>query len=197
MRSEPASPISGVEMRLRSLHLRPIHPADLPLLREFVKHLSQDTGYKRLLSGRTPTEDELRRWSAIDVSREGAIVAIDKGPNGERLVGVARYVMQSPDETDFAIVIADAWQRRGLGRELMTRLIAAARAHGVRNLSGIALSTNFAMRSLARAMGFEAARMSDALAIKLSLDLSNTDVHAGNATGANPSDADQRASSSR
>ena len=164
------SPVAGGE--IAALTLRPIRASDLPLLREFVRHLSRDTGYKRLLSGRTPTEEELRRWTAIDASREGAVVAIGNVAHGERLVGVARYVMESPDETDFAIVLADAWQGRGLGRELMAMLITAAREHGVRKLSGTALTTNVAMRSLARAMGFQATRLSDALAIMLSLDLS-------------------------
>ncbi|RZL89397.1 MAG: N-acetyltransferase [Variovorax sp.] len=162
--------VAGAETA--DITLRPIRAADLPLLREFVRHLSPDTGYKRLLSGRTPTEEELRRWTAIDVSREGAVVAIANVANGERLVGVARYVMQSPEAADFAIVLADAWQGRGLGRELMASLISAAREHGVRKLSGTTLSTNVAMRSLARAMGFRASRLSDALAIMVSLNLS-------------------------
>ena len=152
---------------------RSIRAADLPLLREFVSRLSPGTGYKRLLSGRTPTEEELRRWTAIDTSREGAVVAISSGPDGERFVGVARYVMESPHETDFAIVLADDWQGRGLGRDLMTRLINAAREHGVRKLSGITLSTNMAMRSLARALGFRALRTPDATVLMLSLELSS------------------------
>lgn len=157
---------------MKPIPLRSIRAADLPLLREFVSRLSPGTGYKRLLSGRKPTEEELQRWTAIDASREAAVVATSCGPDGERLVGVARYVMQSPHETDFAIVLADDWQGQGLGRNLMTRLIDAAREHGVRKLSGITLSTNMAMRSLARAMGFRATRLPDATVLMLSLDLS-------------------------
>jgi GNAT superfamily N-acetyltransferase len=49
------------------------------------------------------------------------------------LIGVARYVRESGDERscEFAIVIADAWQGRGIGRRLMAKLIAVARGRGL------------------------------------------------------------------
>lgn len=150
---------------------RSIRASDLALLRGFVRKLSRDTAYKRLLSGRTPSEEELARWTAIDPAREAAVVATTgRGPD-ERLVGVARYVMESPDDTDFAIVLADAWQRRGLGRALLERLVAMARVHGVRRLSGLTLSTNIPMLSLGRALGFRARRQADAFTTMLTLDL--------------------------
>jgi acetyltransferase len=157
--------------------LRPIRADDLPLLRHFVRHLSRETGYKRLLSGRTPTELELQRWTAIDASREAAVVAVDSGADGERLLGVARFAMEAADEADFAIVLADGCQGRGLGRALMVRLLAAAREHGVRRLSGVTLSTNVAMLSLARALGFRATRLPGAITTMLSLDIGSGAQH--------------------
>lgn len=159
---EPAAPVT----------FRTIHAGDLPLLREFVRSLSRDTAYKRLHSGRSPTEEELRRWTAIDAAREGAVVAaIGSGPD-ERLVGVARYVIEPDGDTDFAIVLADAWQGRGLGRALMERLIARARRHGVRRLSGLTLASNTAMLALGRALGFRPERQPGGLTTLLTLDLS-------------------------
>jgi hypothetical protein len=52
---EPAAPVS----------FRAIRASDLALLRAFVRNLSRDTAYKRLLSVRMPTEEELVRWTAI------------------------------------------------------------------------------------------------------------------------------------
>ncbi|HYE39402.1 MAG TPA: GNAT family N-acetyltransferase [Ramlibacter sp.] len=148
---------------------RPIGAGDLQLLRQFVRGLSRETAYKRLLSGRTPTEEELGRWTAIDPSREAAVVATIEADGEECLIGVARYVMQSRDDTDFAIVVADAWQRRGVGRALMARLIDQAREHGIRRLAGITLASNGAMLSLAREFGFRLERQS--MATTLTLDL--------------------------
>lgn len=166
-----AEPVRFAATENAAITLRPVRSSDLSLLRHFVWHLSRETGYKRLLSGRTPTEEELQRWTAIDPCCEAAVVAIGSGAAGERLLGVARYVMQGTAEADLAIVLADAWQGRGLGRALMERLVATAREHGVRRLSGVTLSTNAAMLSLGRALGFRVTRLPGAIATELSLDL--------------------------
>jgi acetyltransferase len=150
--------------------LRPIRAADLAALRSFVQGLSRETAYLRLLSGRTPTEEELRGWTAIDTAREGAIVAVTPHGGADRIVGVARYVRESPSDADFAIVIADAWQHRGLGKALLSRLVEAARKHGVRRLTGLTLPSNAAMLSLARSLGFRTMRQPGATTF-LSLDL--------------------------
>lgn len=150
---------------------RSIRPGDLALLRGFVRELSRETAYRRLLSGRTPSEEELVRWTAIDAARETALVAMTGSGAGERMVGVARYVVQPPHDTDFAIVVADAWQGRGVGRALLERLVAGARARGVRRLSGLTLATNIPMLSLARALGFRARRQPDAFTTLLTLEL--------------------------
>ena len=117
-----------------------------------------------------PTDDELRRWSAIDPASECALVAVTGPEAQEKLVGVARFVVESPQEADFAIVLADAWQGLGLGGELMSRLIAAARQRGLRKLSGQALATNTRMVALARRLGFARLRNSG-IVTTLSLDL--------------------------
>ena len=153
---------------LAAAAIRPIRAADFPLLLAFVRGLSRDTGYKRLMSPRTPPDEEVRRWAEIDPERECALVAVSDGA----IVGVARYGLESAQEADFAIVLADAWQGRGLGRELLQRLIAAARLHGVRRLAGTTLSENAGMLKLARGLGFSIRRAPGAaFATLLTLDL--------------------------
>jgi acetyltransferase len=148
--------------------IRPIRTADFPLLLAFVRGLSRDTGYKRLMSPRTPPDDEIRRWCEIDRERECALVATAEG----RIVGVARYGLESAVEADFAIVLADAWQGRGLGRELLQRLIAAARLNGVHRLVGSTLTENTGMLKLAAGLGFVRRRAPRAaFATLLALDL--------------------------
>ena len=71
---------------------------------------------------------------------------------------------------DFATVLADAWQGLGLGHELLSRLIVAARAHGLRRLSGQTLATNTGMLTLAGRLGFARLRLSG-LVTTLRLDL--------------------------
>src|SRR5690606_2838314 len=70
-------------------------------------------------------------------------------------VAVARYVLGEDEDTaEFAMVVTDAWQRRGLGLRLLERLMDVAFAAGVRELGGITLATNTPMIRLARRLGF-------------------------------------------
>jgi acetyltransferase len=142
-----------------TLVIRPIRAADFELERAFVRGLSAQTGALRLMSPRAPSDDELRRWTDVDQQREVALIAVTVGAEKERAVGVARYVVDDTGKAaEFAIVLRDAWQHRGLGRALLTELIAHARQAGLRQLFGPTLSENAAMIGLARSLGFSARR---------------------------------------
>src|SRR5262245_36346663 len=121
--------------------IRAIRADDFELERQFVERLSSATGYQRLMSTRRPSADEIRRFTDIDYEREMALIATTAVEGRERQIGVARYVKDQsvPGDAEFAIVLADDWQRRGLGRKLLTSLLAAARRHGVRRMVGTAL----------------------------------------------------------
>ena len=80
------------------------------------------------------------------------------------------------DAAEFAIVLSDEWQGRGLGRRLLADLIAAAKQRGVRRLFGTTLSENTAMLALSQSLGFVVATDRDVAAIaNLTLDLSASD----------------------
>ncbi len=67
---------------------------------------------------------------------------------------MARYARTSPEAADIAIVVGDAWQGKGIGRRLLTRLIEIARARGIRRLEGEMLSENQPIRNLLASLGF-------------------------------------------
>jgi acetyltransferase len=139
--------------------IRPISATDLALEQEFVEGLSASTGYQRLMSARRPSLAELRRFTDIDHEREGALIATTLVQGRERQIGVARYVKEesSPGDAEFAIVLSDDWQRRGLGTRLLASLLAAAKNHGVRRLFGMTMSENRGMLELGRKLGFKLA----------------------------------------
>jgi acetyltransferase len=140
--------------------IRPIRRGDLALERQFVEGLSARTGYLRLLSGRHPTDHELERWTDIDSAREIAVIAVVSADGVVQQVGVARCAVDTEDAIrwDFAVVVADAWQGKGLGEVLLGRLMELAAKAGVAALSSVTLSENRAMLSLARRLGFTASR---------------------------------------
>jgi acetyltransferase len=158
----------------RVVIIRRIRPTDLDLEAAFVNGLSKGTGYQRLMSRRTPTPGELRQWTEIDPQRERALIAVTIVNGAERQVGVARFVHDAQSgDAEFAIVLGDAWQGRGLGVELLCCLIAAAREFGVCRLVGTTLATNRGMIGLGRKLGFAIAEdPEDATVENLTLDLS-------------------------
>ena len=153
--------------------IRPICAADLALEQEFVNGLSAPTGYQRLMSTRRPSLEELRRFTDIDYEREMALIATTPVQGGERQIGVVRYVKESATgDAEFAIVLSDDWQARGLGTRLLASLLVAAKDHGVRRLVSTTLSENNGMLALARKLGFKVATdPGSAMITNLTLDL--------------------------
>jgi len=140
------------------LHVRPIRPEDAEMERAFVNGLSEQSRYFRFfyqLHELTPAM--LARFTQVDYDREMALVAVDEAGGTPAIVGVVRYIM-SPDQeaAEFAVVVADAWQRRGVGRALMTPLIACATTRGLKRLEGTVLRGNHNMLRFTQAFGFVA-----------------------------------------
>jgi RimJ/RimL family protein N-acetyltransferase len=111
------------------------------------------------MSARSPSREELVRFTDIDHERELALIATTPVQGRERQIGVARYAKESssPGDAEFAIVLSDDWQGRGLGTRLLASLVAAAKRNGVRRLVGTTLSTNHGMLALGRRSGFKLA----------------------------------------
>ena len=138
-----------------ALTIRPIRATDKGLELAFLRGLSRESRYQRLLSGRDLLPGELRRLTEIDPARERALIATIGDCDGrEQQIGVARYVKDADGSAEIAIVIGDAWQRRGLGEKLLEALIDAATDAGIDTLTGVTFSTNLGMLRLAKKLGF-------------------------------------------
>ena len=136
--------------------LRPIKPEDAEMTGEFVRNLSPETKYLRYMNTmREMPPAMIARLTQIDYNREIAFVATVKPEGKEMEVGVSRYSVNPDGETcEFAIVVADAWQHRGLARQLMTTLIENARNSGLKAMTGIFLSNNDRMLKFVQNLGF-------------------------------------------
>ncbi len=118
--------------------VRPIHPDDANMLQELVRSLSQESRYFRFVSSLTELPPAmLSRFTLIDYDREMALVAVYKerkpAENGEmveteRIVGVSRYIT-NPDSSscEFALVVSDDFNGKGLGSRLMLSIMDVAR----------------------------------------------------------------------
>ncbi len=156
----------------RSVLLRPIQPDDARLEVAFFERLSAETRHWRFLHPiKALTPEMIARFTQVDYDRDMALVAMPIGESGEPqelIVGVARYVREA-DETrcEFAIVMDDEWQGRGLGRAMLGHLIEHARTVGLRTMVGYIHLHNLRMLRFMRAMGFELGASAQEPSLKL------------------------------
>jgi acetyltransferase len=143
----------------RRVQVRALNRHDGEAVRRFFDALSPPSRYRRFFSGaRSLPESLVRALTEIDQRHHVALVAESAPAAGAerrpRIVADARYVWQKERcSAEFAIAIADDWQRQGLGLELMRQLADNARRSGVRRLSGYVLMENRPMIALVRALG--------------------------------------------
>lgn len=120
--------------------IRPIRPDDAPDLQDSFQRLSIQSIYLRFLSFKTQlTDEEARQLATVDYASRMAFVAIDQIGDDMQVVGVARYAMidpGDPETAEAAVVVLDAYQGLGLGKQLLLRLVAYARAKGIRCIRG-------------------------------------------------------------
>lgn len=144
--------------------MRPIRPEDAEALQEFVRELSDESRYMRFVSMlRELTPRMLARYTRIDYDRELALVATVQVPNPahrgymrEQIIGFAHYLRNADGRgAEYALVIGDNWQRRGLGKQLIGGLIEAAKTQNLTYIDGLVLSTNRAMLGLMTQLGFQ------------------------------------------
>ena len=136
--------------------IRPIRPEDAGIEQQFIRKLSSRAKYFRFMQSITELSPQmLARFTQIDYSREMALIAVVYVDGKETEIGVARYIT-NPDakSCEFAIVIADDWQRQGIAQRLMQLLIKTARSHALQVMEGNVLSNNHEMLKLVAKLGF-------------------------------------------
>ncbi|QXD14938.1 GNAT family N-acetyltransferase [Rhodocaloribacter litoris] len=147
--------------------IRPIRPEDAGIEQDFVRHLSPGARYFRFMQVLDELSPEmLDRFIHLDYDREYALIAVVEQDGREVEIGVARYAALDADRCEFAVVVADAWQRQGIGRRLMERLMEIARDHGFRQMIGLILAENQPMLGLAERLGFRIEPVPDDLTVK-------------------------------
>jgi len=161
-----------------AIMIRPIRPEDEPLIIKFHEKLSERSVYLRYfqpmkLSTRTAHE-RLTRICFIDYDREMALVAEWRDPaSGEqRILGVTRLSkIHGTDSAEWAVIILDEFQHRGLGTELMRRSIDVARAEKLKTVICNILPENFEMRAICQRLGFKLRHETDDNVVRGVLEL--------------------------
>lgn len=158
--------------------IRPICPDDEPLMAQFHRVLSQQSVYLRYfhaihLSARI-AHGRLTQICRRNDDHEIALVAEHEYPlTGARAICAIGRFIRLPDsaEAEFALLIGDPWQRQGLGREVLTRLLAIGRTEGVRFMIADILPDNRGMQRICAGLGFQLHVDGEEKVIKARIDL--------------------------
>jgi RimJ/RimL family protein N-acetyltransferase len=126
--------------------VREVEPGDAPALRRFVERLSERSIHMRYFGPmKELSESQARHFAEVDGKDRFALVALD--PEAEKeIVGVVRYEREGDtDRAEYAAVVEDRMQGKGLGIGLTRCLIEAARNQGVERLYALVMPENSEM----------------------------------------------------
>lgn len=160
------------------IEIRPIRPEDEPLLVKFHQTLSERSVRFRYfaamkLNQRTAHE-RLLRVCFNDYDRELALVVeYDEPKSGARhIVGVARLSkLPWSNDAEFAVLVTDEWQNKGLGKKLLSMLLQVAKDEKVKTVSADILPDNLEMQRVCEKLGFKLIRNLEEQTVKATISL--------------------------
>ena len=141
----------------KKLTLRHITHGDAIIEQKFVRKLSVQSRYLRFHGSiKELNNKDLETFMNPDPLNEVALIILYKGEINEVEIGVARFIIDSGGKScEFAIVVADEWQKRGLETKLMKALISHAQSRGITRIHGSVLKENSGMLQFVKGLGFE------------------------------------------
>jgi acetyltransferase len=162
IRPYPTQYISTAKMKDGTpIIIRPIRPEDEPLMVDFHQSLSGESVYFRyfhmIALGQRVAHDRLTRICFNDYDREIALVAEYRDPRtaARQILGLGRLSKESgTDEATFSMLITDNYQRRGLGTELLRRLVQVGREEGLKRITAEILPENLGMQAVCEKLKF-------------------------------------------
>ena len=128
--------------------VRAIRPDDKERLRVAFERLSPQTVQRRFFHPVTAlTAETLQYLTELDFQDHVGLVLTRNERSGEIPIAVGRFVRvaSGADRAEVAFVVADDYQHRGAATLLLTLLVRAARARGVRELVAHLLEENHEM----------------------------------------------------
>ncbi len=143
------------------VEIRPIRPEDEPLLVLFHQTLSERSVRLRYFStlkfDQRVSHERLQRVCFNDYAREMALVVEHRDPltGDPQIIAVGRLSrIPGLNEAEFAMLVSDLWQNRGLGTKLLSMILQIARDEKLARVSADILPENLDMQRLCAKLGF-------------------------------------------
>jgi len=131
---------------------------DQARIQALVRGLTPRTRYLRFFNGlRELGHAWLERFTRAEPRGDFSLLALARATGA--VVGMAQYSADPyPGRADFAVLVADGWQGAGIGKRLVSGLLAMARASGFQRMEADVLAENRAMLQWLQRLGFRVQR---------------------------------------
>ncbi len=163
--------------------IRPIRPEDEPVMVQFHKTLSEESVYFRYFHlvklNHRIAHERLTRICFIDYDRSMALVAEYQNPETQtrEILAVGRLSkLHGTNEAEFAILVSDRYQCRGLGTELLLRLLQVSRDERLGAISADILTDNYAMQRVCEKVGFRIERTAEPTVVRAFIALNELET---------------------
>lgn len=147
----------------RRTEMRLLRLTDQELLSGMLQRLSAETLFLRYGAPRPRLSPEMARKEAAQIARgrhAGSLALLVTLPTaaGEEAIALAELARRADysERAEIAVVVADAYQRRGIGLALCAQLLALAPHLGITQVEAEVLATNTRMRALLRRLAIPA-----------------------------------------
>ena len=168
----------------QKVEIRALRPSDREGWLAAFRRASAETLHHRLFAVmRVPTEAEADYFLNIDFVKHVALVAMTHENGVPTIIGVCRYVVVQPGQAEIAFVVADDFQRKGLGAALMRRLAQIARNAGVEEFVADVMAENAPMLKVFDRSGLEMTTTTEYPIVRVVLRFPSPKMNAGVAPG--------------
>jgi len=151
--------------------IRTAQPSDAASVQRFVRGLSRETRHKRFFAPiHELSPEQLERLTSTATADDLSLLALDC--LGE-IIGMGQCAATGEGAAEFAVVVGEDWQRRGVGTSLLRLLMEHARSRQLVSLAGFVLADNQAMLGLAAKLGLSLVRDADPALVRVETALSH------------------------
>jgi len=134
------------------INFRPIHPTDMPRMKDLFYALSKETVYYRFMRPmKQLPQKQIQDFVYIKHRGDVAIVGTLPEAHGEEMIAIGRYYLDpKTNRAEVAFVVRDEWQGHGIGTFMLKYLISVARRNGIAGFTAEVLGSNRAMQAVLR-----------------------------------------------
>jgi len=155
----------------RKITIRPVRESDGDHPEE-IKSQFSDTSIQQRFLGYIPkiSKKLIKSLTTIDYKCKMAVVAVSGTQAEEEIIGIARIACENEESVEFAIIIADEWQGKGLASILMDKMIQISRDLDYKTIHAYTFLNNSIMVNMLKKRNFSITK-EDNRTVKASLDL--------------------------